>query len=176
MKTLTQAFVHAATLAWERMVGESATAGDVITGHGAERGYDVSAVIGLTGLGADHGPGALVLSFPAHVARRVVGRVLGADAPPELDADVADGVGEIANIIAGVAKPELEKLGIEGCHASLPAVVLGSQHRVFHRRDARCCTVRFRSGVGPFLLQLLSMRIRSSVAQPARGLDAGGLG
>jgi len=172
VRELTEAYVRGTAGAWERMVGP-VSGGEVVSGRGAEAGYDVSVVIDLAGLGSRVGPAALVLSFPADVARGAVGAVLGADAAPELDADVADGIGEIANIVAGAAKPELAALGIDGCDVSLPTVVLGAQHHVFRRRDARCCAVRFRSGVGPFLLQLLSLRTRAGVARRVPGREGG---
>jgi chemotaxis protein CheX len=138
------------------MLGVTPSVESCETGTGVEAGWDVSGVIGLSRLGVEHlGRGSLVLSFPEHVAREAVGRILGTEAFPVLDQDVADGIGELVNVIAGRAKQGLDRAGIDGCRTSLPNVILGSQHRVFHMRNARRLAARFSSEIGTFLLQVL---------------------
>jgi chemotaxis protein CheX len=150
------AFVEAACTTFETMLGVPVHADDYHSGTGVTSGYDVSGIVGLSNLGdSDIKHGSFVLSFPEEVARRAVGRILGMEELPTLDQDVADGIGEMVNVIAGLAKRGLARIGIPDCHTSLPNVILGSKHRVFHRRDARCSAARFSSEIGSFLLQIL---------------------
>ena len=153
-KAQLKAFVEAARVTFETMLDAEVRPGAVERGHGAVPGYDVSGIVGLSQLaGRD---GSIVLSFPEDVARQVVGRVLGADDPPlVLDQDVADGIGEIVNVVAGNAKVGLARAGVLDCMTTLPSVILGSQHRIFHQRDADCWAVTMDSDVGEFVLQVL---------------------
>ena len=80
---------------------------------------------------------------------------MGTEAFPVLDQDVADGIGELVNVIAGHAKRGLDRAGISECHTTLPNVILGSQHRVFHQRSAERLAAEFSSEIGTFLLQVL---------------------
>jgi len=150
------AFVHAARVTFETMLGIDVAATRREHGVGATGGYDVSGIVGLSHLGGRAGEdrGALVISFPEAVARRTVGRILGAECPV-LDQDVADGIGELVNVIAGHAKRGLARAGVESCRTALPSVILGSQHRVFHKRDVVRSAVEFECELGTFLLQLL---------------------
>ncbi len=151
------AFVEAACATFQTMLGVKVTADDYHRGTGVTTGYDVSGIVGLSKLGeaALGKQGSFVLSFPEDVARRTVGRILGLEELPLLDQDVADGIGELVNVIAGLAKRGLARIGIRECRTSLPNVILGSQHRVFHQRDAQCFAAHFSSEIGSFLLQIL---------------------
>lgn len=152
-------FVRATRTTFARLVGLEVTAAEADHGTGVVTGYDVSGIVGLSRIGDERRPncGSLVLSFSAEVARRVVGRILGADEMPELGQDVADGVGELVNIIAGQAKQGLADVGIAECRTTLPNVILGSQHRVFYQRNVERTAVQFSSELGDFLLQRLLM-------------------
>jgi len=150
------AFVEAACTTFETMLGVRVTPGAFERGTGVTTGYDVSGIVGLSNLDHHHGRHAsLVLSFPEDVARRAVGRILGLEELPLLDQDVADGIGELVNVIAGLAKRGLARVGICECHATLPNVILGCKHRVFHQRDAQRFAACFTSEIGSFLLQIL---------------------
>ncbi|MFC1706435.1 chemotaxis protein CheX [Planctomycetota bacterium] len=113
-------------------------------------GFDVSGIVGLSG----QLHGAVVLSQSESVARRAVGRILGVGEMPTLDQDVADGIGEMVNVIVGAAKRGLADHGIQSCTASLPTVILGAQHRVFRLRDVHCRAATFESEIGTFMLQV----------------------
>lgn len=94
----------------------------------AAEGGSISAVIGLAGALS----GSLVLQSGELAARRMAGRMMGAE-PEEVDAMVRDGFGEIANMLAGAWKgfdPELAC----GCLLSTPTVVAGTNYRLFSQR------------------------------------------
>jgi len=89
-----------------------------------EGSLDVSATLGLCG----EREGLLVLSFDGGLASRVVAAMLGVG-EDEVGDDLCDGVGEVANMVAGSAKTILE----ESDHRfslSLPATIEGAKHEV----------------------------------------------
>ncbi len=152
----TTAFVKATEQAFRQMMGVEITRTDTEDEDQPwiEKGFDVSAIIGLSDLSGDVGL-SVVMSFPESVARKAVSRILGIDDLPTIDEDVADGVGELVNVLAGVAKKGLGDLINSDWTLTLPTVVLGSQHRIFRMRDVTCHSVRFSSEIGEFLLQVL---------------------
>ncbi len=83
--------------------------------------YGVSGVIGLSSKKAR---GTVILTLSHEAALSAAGAMLG-ERPPEINGDVADTVGELTNIIAGVAKAKLPHLALD---VSLPTTVIGSQH------------------------------------------------
>jgi len=151
------AFVDAARTTFQTMLGIDARPGAFERGHGVTTGYDVSGIVGLANFetGGAERHASLVLSFPEAVARRAVGRILGLEALPVLDQEVADGIGELASVIAGLAKRGLAHAGIHDCRTTLPNVILGCQHRVFHQREAERYAAPFETEIGSFLLQVI---------------------
>ena len=82
----------------------------------------VTGVIGLSGDAA----GAYLLCFPSDVACKLASSFSGEEMD-EGHPDFADAIGELANMIAGGAKSQLEGLAIS---ISLPSVVIGDPHEV----------------------------------------------
>ena len=89
-------------------------------------------MIGLSG----KAKGTVVLSVDREVAIQVAAALLQ-EQPAGLNADVADAMGEMANMIAGQAKAQLEHLAMS---LSLPTVVTGKGHCIdFPRNAMRIC-------------------------------------
>ena len=108
--------------------------------------YDVSAIIGFSG----EVVGSVVASFPRETAIKAVAAAFaGVEVTPE-SADFADGVGEIANMIAGGAKKDL------GLNASIscPSVIIGSGHIVARLRDVPCLSIPCESALGAFVVEV----------------------
>ena len=84
--------------------------------------HDISGIIGLTG----KAKGVVVLSLGKETALRATEALL-AEQPEDINEDVVDAVGEMANIVAGGAKAQLERLDMS---VSLPTVVTGKHHFV----------------------------------------------
>lgn len=78
---------------------------------------DISAAIGLSGPVTGH----VVIGLPWSLAGKIVAAMVGGPVP---EGELADGVGELVNVIAGQAKSVL------GCQMSLPVVVTGKGHRI----------------------------------------------
>lgn len=108
--------------------------------------HEVSAVIGLSGEGSG---GAVVLSTDKTTATAVVSRFAG-EALPDFDDDVADGLAELANIVAGAAKSGMRP----GLSLSLPTVVAGAGHVVFRTRGVQNEIAFLQTELGPLCLQV----------------------
>ncbi|MCG3136714.1 MAG: hypothetical protein HJJLKODD_00549 [Phycisphaerae bacterium] len=85
-------------------------------------GCDVSGVIGFSG----DATGACILCFPKEVACKLASSFAGVELNIG-DADFADAIGELANMVAGSAKAQF--IGLE-VSISLPSVVIGTHHNV----------------------------------------------
>jgi len=83
---------------------------------------EVSGIIGLSG----KAQGIVVLGLNREAALSATEAML-LERPPEINGDVTDAVGELANIIAGGAKAKLEHLQLS---VSLPTVITGKSYCV----------------------------------------------
>jgi len=108
--------------------------------------HDVSGIIGLTG----KGKGAAVVSLGCETALRCAERLLG-ERPSAIDADVIDAVGELANIVAGGAKAQLQQLDM---NLGLPSVITGKDHVVGFPSGMKPVCVPFECEWGPVSLQV----------------------
>jgi len=85
--------------------------------------WDISAVIGLSGIVR----GAVIVSMKKDLAIKLTDKLIG-PGHTEMDADVADAIGEINNIIAGNIKPKVpngDKIVI-----SIPTIIRGREHSI----------------------------------------------
>ncbi len=135
-------FLKATVEAFSTMIGMSPTPGKPYLKRGSGISYDVSGVIGLSG----DAKGSIVISFPRVTALKVVSAFLG-EKIISLNDDVTDAVGELANIIAGSAKKNLNDFNI---NISLPTVVLGENHNIFEPKDVLCMIIPFTCEAGNF--------------------------
>ena len=108
--------------------------------------YDISRIIGLSG----DAKGCIAISFPKLMALKVVSAMLGTPIKV-VGNDVTDGIGEIANIIAGNAKQHLNGLNLM---ISLPNVVVGKDHMLVSMRDIPTLVVPFHSEMGDFSMEV----------------------
>ena len=122
-------FVESTIEVFQQMLGVRLREGaGKVTGT-QEGDFDLSAFIGLSGKAT----ASFVLSASSLTARRIVGAMLRETADTELD--LADGMGEFINIIAGTACRKLGRLGFEGLALSLPAVVSGTHRVIWPSRE-----------------------------------------
>lgn len=109
--------------------------------------HDVSGIIGMSGSIT----GSVVLSFRTDCAHRVVALFAGQELDVN-DADFADAVGELVNMISGGAKgmfPGSLKVAI-----SCPSVVVGENHTVARPKDVPCIVIPCSSDCGEFVIEI----------------------
>ena len=105
---------------FKTMLGCALTRGTPYVKNGSQPEHEVSSVIGLSG----KAQGTVVLGLDREAAIRATEAMLQ-ERPPEINGDVVDAIGELANIIAGGAKAQLEHLDLS---VSLPSVISGKGH------------------------------------------------
>jgi chemotaxis protein CheX len=108
--------------------------------------YDISGIIGLSG----EAQGTIALSFPKVMALRLVSQMLGTEIKVVGD-ELCDGVGELANIVAGNAKQGLANFKLS---ISLPNVVIGKNHMLRSPSGLPSIVVPFASTLGSFAMEV----------------------
>ncbi len=69
----------------------------------------------------------------------------------EVNGEVVDAIGELANMVAGQAKAQLEQLALS---VSLPSVILGDGHEIRFPTGAQAVSVAFDTDFGPLRLEV----------------------
>lgn len=101
---------------------------------------EISAIIGLAGSGS----GNVVLSFSFELASELVSKMLGCTVNSLSKLDIKDGIGEIANMVAGSAKSEFS--GTEySFNIGLPTVIEGDTKtlEIDQKKGIPCIVVGF---------------------------------
>lgn len=141
-----QPFISSLQNAFQMMAGCKPRRGDLrLSGPNCPT-HEVSGIIGLSG----HAAGMVVLSLSESLALRVTSVMLMSDAT-EVNSDVVDAVGELANMVAGAAKAELAEY--ELC-VSLPNVVTGLGHQIRFPSNVTPICIPFETEFGPLTLEV----------------------
>ena len=108
--------------------------------------HDISSVIGLSG----DAQGSISLSFPTDDAHIFVKAMLG---NPEVidEEEMTDGIGEIANIIAGNVKRHFATINLS---ISLPNIIIGKKHTLSGQSGMPTIMVPFNSEKGRFVMEV----------------------
>jgi len=114
---------------------------------------DVSGIIGLTGAVT----GSMALSFSEKAILKIVSNMLGEEIK-EINGDIKDAVGEITNMISGVARKELELIGLKVL-AAIPTVVSGKGHSITHVLGGPSIIIPFEIEDGLFVVDICINRM-----------------
>jgi len=138
-------FISATAACFKNMIFVEAKQGMPVLKKEPFPRYDISGIIGLSGGAA----GSISLCFPMQSALSIVSQMIGAPVT-EAGVDLADAVGEIANIIAGFAKRDLAGLNLS---ISLPNVIISS-HVLSGLSGVPTVIVPFTCPLGPFAMEI----------------------
>jgi chemotaxis protein CheX len=108
--------------------------------------YEVSGLIGLTG----KCQGMVVVSLGRDTAISAT-EIMLSERPDGLNSDVVDAVGEIANMIAGAAKSQLEQYELS---VGLPSVICGKNHSIGFPSNSTPIVLPFESAIGPVCVEV----------------------
>ncbi len=97
--------------------------------------------------------GVLAIHCPASVAKAITGTFLGM-AVDELDDDVKDAIGEIANMVAGNLKVSYAKMDIN-IELAIPTSIVGDSFSVNGVTAAKRTVVPLKMADGPFWVELM---------------------
>lgn len=139
-------FIISTIETFQKMLKSEAKPGQVQLKNETTYTYDVSGVIGLSG----EAQGSICLSFPKLIALKVVSALVGSEIKI-IGPEVADAIGEIANIIAGNAKQHLTEFNLS---ISLPKVIMGKDHKIASQRGVPTIVVPFDCHLGNFAMEV----------------------
>lgn len=139
-------FIESTANVFSTMLGTEIKRKSLELKPGCQPTHDVSAVIGLSGKVS----GSVVLSMESQVALSAAGQMLFEELT-EINAEVVDAVGELANMIAGGAKAEMSELALS---LGLPNVIAGRDHQIFFPGNVRPITVGFVSEWGQLAIDV----------------------
>lgn len=125
------------------------SAEDVSNDKGSTITSNLTSMIGLGG-GLR---GMLAVHCPANVAKDITGSFLGMEVE-ELDEDVKDAIGEIANMVAGNLKVSCANVGIN-VELAIPTSVVGDGFRISGANGSTRHNISFQLESGTFWVELL---------------------
>lgn len=139
-------FLKAVSNTFKTMLAAEAQRGDLMLGNAKKRQFPISGLIGLSG----EASGMVVINLSTEVALKVASTMLMEEIN-EVNEDVLDAVGELANVIAGQAKAELEQYNLS---VSLPNVITGEGHEIRFPSATPPLVVPFKTDFGPLRLEV----------------------
>jgi len=108
----------------------------------------VSGIVGLAG----EVKGMLAIHLPKQTALAVTTAFLGMDVE-EIDEDVCDAVGELANMLGGCLKASMDPSGSK-IQLSMPSAIHGQEYTIDCLADAELVTVPFTFADNSFMVEL----------------------
>jgi chemotaxis protein CheX len=108
-------------------------------------------ITGMVGLAGTH-KGVLAVHFPKKVALEVTSSFLGMDVS-EVNEDVQDAIGEIANMLGGNLKTILSDRGRD-IQLSLPSTISGDEYAFSSQADGDQVILPFQTPAGAFFVEV----------------------
>lgn len=139
-------FVTSTVSVFKTMLGCEVTRKGLILKESVQPDLEVSGIIGLSG----KAHGVVVLSLCREAAIGATEAMLG-ERPSDINADVIDAVGELANMIAGGAKAQLEQYDL---HVSLPSVITGKNHAISYPSRVKPISILFDCPLGELHIEV----------------------
>jgi chemotaxis protein CheX len=141
-------FLDGAKEVLKTMAFIDATASKAYLKRGDMAHGDVSGIIGITG----DAIGSLAVSFHMNCICGIVSSMLG-ETHTEPTREVLDAVGELTNMISGVARTHMERNGLS-VYAAIPSVVVGVGHTISHILKAPSIVIPFSTPQGDFFVDV----------------------
>jgi chemotaxis protein CheX len=139
-------FIQSITEVFENMLECTPEMGDARVAENESQSTDLVGIIGLSGTAK----ATVAVRLPVPTALALVSKLLGTKMKC-VDSLLVDGVGELANIVAGNAK---SKFADQSLSLSLPTVVRGSILKSSNTKDCEWLEVPFTSPLGDFSLAI----------------------
>lgn len=143
-----QAIIDGTKEVFSTMLMVELEAGNPIEGNGGDISANITSMIGL---GKDI-RGVLAVHCPAAVATDITGSFLGMEVT-EIDEDVKDAIGEVANMVAGNLKISFSEHG-KDIELAIPTTVIGDSFRTSGISGAQRVAVQFTLNDAAFLVEL----------------------
>jgi chemotaxis protein CheX len=150
--TIINPFINATLACLSQMAKIESKRERIFVKTNAKMHGSVTGIIGLTnGI-----TGSVAVSFPHNLAKLIVARLLG-DSPDKLsEAVIGDGIGEVANMVAGGAKRAFAETE-HRFNISTPTVIMGDQTSMFNPAPAVTIAAEFSTSISQtetFLIEI----------------------
>lgn len=109
---------------------------------------DVSGIVGFTG----DTNGTVAVTFDELCILKIVSNMFGEEMT-EVNAEIADAVGELTNMISGQARKELEEIG-KLLHGAIPTVITGKSHKLISMAKGPKIAIPFKTDAGSFTVEV----------------------
>jgi chemotaxis protein CheX len=139
-------FISSLSTTFRTMLDQEVKRGEMWVKQDEAPLHEISGVIGLSGKAV----GSVVLSLSAELGMKAASHMLMADVG-EVNDDVTDAVGELANMVAGAAKAQLAELEMS---VSLPSVITGTNYHVRFPSEVKPICIAFSCEWGPLVLEV----------------------
>lgn len=143
-----QKIIEVTTEIFESMIMSEVKPEQPLADHVPKFTCSLSAMVGFAGFKQGH----LMIHAPKEVAIGLTQDFLGMEVD-DINEDVQDAMGELANMIAGSLKPVISNNG-KNAELSLPSVVYGEQYSIAVIAKADSINVPFTVSHGRFLVGL----------------------
>jgi chemotaxis protein CheX len=139
-------FVRSTTDTFSMMLGTEVDVGEPELKIDGRFAYEISGIIGMSG----DAEGIIGVNFPRDVALKIVSKLIGSECT-SINLMVTDGIGEIANIIAGNAK---QYFSGKALLLGLPYVIISKGGQTIMSKDIPVYIVPLKSVLGEFSLEI----------------------
>lgn len=112
---------------------------------------DTNSVTGLMNIAGTDAAASIAITFPESVALAIAQKIMRQE-KTKLDGMVIDMVGELANMVMGGARQQMEEKGYR-FEMSLPTVIIGNDYLIAHRTQAPILQVPFKTASGLFSIE-----------------------
>lgn len=109
---------------------------------------DVSTIVGLTG----EANGTFSISFDEPSIIKIASNMFGEEIK-QLDRDVTEVAGELANMISGQARRDIETLGLR-LDGAIPSIFSGKNHTIYHMTGGPKIAIPFTMEEGAFTMEV----------------------
>lgn len=109
-------------------------------------------VTGLISMVGNKASASIALTFTENAILHIAKNMLPT-APSQIDGVVIDLAGELANMVLGSAKTELDNKGFT-LQLSLPTIIMGTDYLIAHKTKAPIITLPFTMPEGDFFLEV----------------------
>jgi len=109
---------------------------------------DVSTIVGMTG----QSTGTFSISFDEASIIKIASNMFGEEIK-KLDRDVTEVAGELANMISGQARREIETLGLR-LDGAIPSIFSGKNHTIYHMTNGPKIAIPFTTDQGVFTMEV----------------------
>ncbi len=148
---LSDPFISAIVNAFDMLLGAEARLNhDLDTSKKNGKLKDVTGVVGFAGPST---AGSLAIRIPGETALTIYSAMIGTD-HDELNHEVLDGIGELANIVAGSVKTGFSHHDVE-INITLPSVIVGNDVRVAFLADSKVDALPFETDLGWIVMEVI---------------------